>query len=108
MHNNGQGGFVNWWKDDEQYEGYSNVRWCSDGTCTNCNDPPYVDDGSMKCFATCTPWGAENTNSCVADLTKMDGNPPDQRIHLGEDPSDLRGQLGGRRGQAAAQLQLHE
>jgi fibro-slime domain-containing protein len=34
-----------------------------------------VDDGSMKCFATCTPWGAENTNSCVADLTKMDGNP---------------------------------
>jgi fibro-slime domain-containing protein len=75
LHNNGQGGYVNWWKDTQQYLGYSNVRWCSDATCTTCNDPPYVNDGTMQCFATCTPWGTGNTNSCVANLTKMDGNP---------------------------------
>jgi fibro-slime domain-containing protein len=75
LHNNGQGAFVNWWKDNQQWEGYTDVRWCSDGTCSNCNDPPYVDDGSMKCFAQCSPWGADNTQSCVANITKMDGNP---------------------------------
>ena len=75
LHNNGQGGYVNWWKDDQQYLGYTNVRWCSDGTCGTCNDPPYVDDGSMRCFAQCAPWGADNGNSCVANITRMDGNP---------------------------------
>ena len=29
LHNNGNGGFVNWWKDNEQWLGYANVRWCS-------------------------------------------------------------------------------
>ncbi|MBN2577293.1 MAG: DUF4215 domain-containing protein [Deltaproteobacteria bacterium] len=75
LHNNGQGGFVNWWKDNQQYEGFTNVRWCEDAACANCNPPPYVDDGTMRCFAQCTPWGEGNTNHCVADLTKMDGNP---------------------------------
>jgi fibro-slime domain-containing protein len=75
LHNNGQGAFVNWWKDDQQWLGLSNVRWCSDGTCSNCNAPAYVDDGTMRCFAQCTPWGTGNTQSCVADITKMDGNP---------------------------------
>jgi len=75
LHNNGQGGFVNWWKDTQQYEGYSNVRWCETGTCANCNAPAYVNDGTMKCFAQCTPWGEGNTNPCVANITVMDGNP---------------------------------
>ena len=75
LHNNGQGGFVNWWKDDQQWKAFSNVRWCSDGTCSNCNTPPYVDDGTMQCFAQCTPWGTGNTNSCVANLTLVPGNP---------------------------------
>jgi fibro-slime domain-containing protein len=75
LHNNGQGGFVNWWKDNQQWMSYSNVRWCSDGTCTNCNAPPYVNDGTMKCFAVCAPWGATNTNSCVADQSLVPGNP---------------------------------
>jgi fibro-slime domain-containing protein len=74
LHNNGQGGFVNWWKDDQQWEGFTNVRWCETGTCANCNAPPY-DSATMKCFAQCTPWGEGNTNSCVADVTKTDGNP---------------------------------
>ena len=75
LHNNGNGAFVNWWKDTQQWMSYSNVRWCSDGTCSNCNAPPYVNDGTMKCFAVCTPWGATNTNSCVADQALVPGNP---------------------------------
>jgi fibro-slime domain-containing protein len=75
LHNNGQGAYVNWWKDNQQWEGLSNVRWCEDATCANCNPPAYVDDGSMKCFAQCKPWGTGNTQPCVADITKMDGNP---------------------------------
>ena len=75
LHNNGKGGFVNWWKDTQQYEGYTNVRWCETGTCANCNAPAYVDDGTMKCFAQCTPWGEGNTNPCVANISVMDGNP---------------------------------
>jgi fibro-slime domain-containing protein len=73
LHNNGQGGFVNWWKDDQKWSGYSNIRWCSDATCSTCNDAPYVNDGTMKCFAQCTPWG--NTQACAANITIMDGNP---------------------------------
>ena len=75
LHNNGNGGFVNWWKDDQQWMAYSNVRWCSDGTCTNCNPPAYVNDGTMQCFAKCTPWGATNTNPCVANASLVPGNP---------------------------------
>jgi len=75
LHNNGNGGFVNWWKDNQQWSSFSNVRWCSDGTCTNCNAPAYVDDGTMQCFAQCTPWGTGNTNPCVANLALVPGNP---------------------------------
>jgi fibro-slime domain-containing protein len=75
LHNNGNGGFVNWWKDNQQWMSYSNIRWCSDGTCTNCNAPPYVNDGTMQCFALCTPWGTSNTNACVANTSLVPGNP---------------------------------
>jgi fibro-slime domain-containing protein len=75
LHNNGNGGFVNWWKDNQQWMSYSNVRWCADGTCTNCNAPPYVNDGTMQCFAQCTPWGTGNTNACVATASLVPGNP---------------------------------
>jgi cysteine-rich repeat protein len=50
LHNNGEGGFVTWWKDTQQWKGYSNIRWCSEGTCTTCNDPAYVNDVT---YATC-------------------------------------------------------
>ncbi|MGO9287978.1 MAG: DUF4215 domain-containing protein, partial [Polyangia bacterium] len=75
LHNNGNGAFVNWWKDNQEWTSYSNVRWCSDGTCTNCNPPPYVNDGTMQCFAVCAPWGTGNTNSCVASVALVPGNP---------------------------------
>jgi fibro-slime domain-containing protein len=75
LHNDGNGSFVNWWKDNQEWMSYSNVRWCSDGTCTNCNAPPYVNDGTMKCFAVCTPWGVGNTSSCVANASLVPGNP---------------------------------
>ena len=75
LHNDGNGSFVNWWKDNQEWMSYSNIRWCSDGTCTNCNAPPYVNDGTMQCFAICTPWGTGNTNSCVANASLVPGNP---------------------------------
>ena len=75
LHNNGNGSFVNWWKDDQEWMSYSNARWCSDATCTNCNAPAYVNDGTMHCFASCTPWGAGNTSPCVADQSLVPGNP---------------------------------
>jgi fibro-slime domain-containing protein len=74
LHNNGQGGFVNWWKDNQQWMSYSNARWCSDATCTNCIAPPYVNDGTMHCFASCAPWGAGG-GPCVADQSLVPGNP---------------------------------
>jgi fibro-slime domain-containing protein len=75
LHNNGSGAFVNWWKDNQEWMSYSNARWCSDATCTNCNAPAYVNDGTMHCFAACTPWGSGNTSPCVANQTLVPGNP---------------------------------
>ena len=75
LHNNGNGAFVNWWKDNQEWMSYSNVRWCADAACTNCNAPAYVNDGTMHCFAQCTPWGTGNTNPCVADQALVPGNP---------------------------------
>jgi len=74
LHNNGNGAFVNWWKDNQQWMSYSNARWCSDATCTNCNAPAYVNDGTMHCFASCTPWGA-GSGPCVANQSLVPGNP---------------------------------
>jgi fibro-slime domain-containing protein len=75
LHNNGNGAFVNWWKDNQEWMSYSNARWCADATCANCNAPAYVNDGTMHCFAACTPWGAGNTSPCVANQTLVPGNP---------------------------------
>ena len=75
LHNDGNGSFVNWWKDNQEWMSYSNARLCSDATCTNCNPPAYVNDGTMYCFAQCTPWGIGNTNPCVADQALVPGNP---------------------------------
>jgi fibro-slime domain-containing protein len=74
LHNNGNGAFVNWWKDNQEWMSYSNARWCSDATCTNCNAPAYVNDGTMHCFASCTPWGA-GSGPCVANQALVPGNP---------------------------------
>ena len=75
LHNNGNGGFVNWWKDDQQWVSYSNARWCSDATCTDCSAPAYVNDGTMHCFASCTPWGIAGSGPCVANQSLVAGNP---------------------------------
>ena len=74
LHNNGNGGFVNWWKDNQEWTAYPNARWCSDATCTNCSAPAYVNDGTMHCFASCTPWGT-GSGPCVADQALVPGNP---------------------------------
>ena len=75
LHNNGNGAYVNWWKDNQEWMSYSNARWCADAACTNCNAPAYVNNGTMHCFAQCTPWGTGNTNPCVADQALVPGNP---------------------------------
>jgi fibro-slime domain-containing protein len=83
LHDNGNGGYVNWLLNDTQWVGYGAVRWCpdTDTTCSNCN--PY--NGSTvtgcnagvtcQCLHPCTPWGTGNTNYCIADLIPYDGNP---------------------------------
>jgi len=75
LHNNGQGTFVNWWKDNQQWVKYTNPLWCSDATCTNCNPPGYTAGPTMACLAQCTPWGATSTNSCAVTTQTVDGNP---------------------------------
>jgi fibro-slime domain-containing protein len=74
LHNDGNGSFVNWWKDNQEWMSYSNARFCSDATCTSCNAPAYVDDGTMQCFASCTPWGT-GSGPCVANQALVPGNP---------------------------------
>ena len=74
LHNDGNGSFVNWWKDNQEWMSYSNARWCADAACTNCNAPAYVNDGTMHCFASCTPWGA-GQGPCVANQALVPGNP---------------------------------
>lgn len=76
LYSNGRGGFVNHYgPNGEQWTGYSNVRWCSDATCGNCNAPAYVAGPTAVCLTPCTPWGTGNTNSCAADLQPYEGSP---------------------------------
>jgi fibro-slime domain-containing protein len=87
LHNNGQGGYINWLLDDKQWTGWANVRWCpdTDTTCSNCN--PYEtkvvpggvtacrDGVTCECLHPCTPWGTGNSNTCIADVVNYAGNP---------------------------------
>ncbi len=83
LHDNGNGGYVNWLLNDTQWVGYGAVRWCpdTDTTCSNCN--PYngttitgcATGVTCQCLHPCTPWGTGNNNYCIADLIPYDGNP---------------------------------
>jgi len=100
LHDNGQGGYVNWRFDGTQWTGYANVRWCpdTDTTCSTCN--PY--DASVgatgvtgcrpgvtcKCLHPCTPWGTGNSNTCIADLLPFTGDPLFFPVDAAPNPSD--------------------
>jgi len=75
LHNNGQGGYVNWWKDNEEWQGISNVQWCANADCSDGCNNLYTGAADQKCFAQCTPWGVDNTNHCFATITPIPGNP---------------------------------
>ncbi|HJX63815.1 MAG TPA: DUF4215 domain-containing protein [Polyangia bacterium] len=75
LHNNGNGGFVNWWKDDQQWVSYSNIQWCANPDCSDGCNGLYTGAANQKCFAACTPWGPTNTQYCFAITALVDGNP---------------------------------
>jgi len=75
LHNNGNGGFVNWWKDDQQWVSYSNIQWCANADCSDTCNGLYTGAANQQCFAICTPWGVGNTNHCFATTANVDGNP---------------------------------
>jgi fibro-slime domain len=75
LHNNGNGGFVNWWKDDQQWVSLSNIQWCANADCSDGCNGLYTGAANQKCFAICTPWGVGNTNHCFATTANVDGNP---------------------------------
>jgi fibro-slime domain-containing protein len=75
LHNNGQGGFVNWWKDNQQWTSFSNVIWCANADCSDGCNGSWTGAVNQTCFAVCTPWGVGNTNHCMATTALVDGNP---------------------------------
>ena len=75
LHNNGKGGFVNWWKDNEQWAGYLNPTWCQNADCSDGCNGSWTGAANQKCLAACTPWGATDTDHCMVTVTMMDGNP---------------------------------
>jgi fibro-slime domain-containing protein len=75
LHNNGNGGFVNWWKDNQQWVSFSNPIYCSATDCsTGCNTP-FTGAADQACLASCTPWGATSTQTCWVTTTNVPGNP---------------------------------
>ena len=80
LHDNGNGGYVNWLLNGKQWVGYGNIRWCADTACTNCN--PYNGTSvtgcnagvTCQCFHPCTLWTGSSDN-CIADLVPSDGDP---------------------------------
>jgi fibro-slime domain-containing protein len=75
LHNNGQGGFVNWWKDNQQWTSFSNVVWCANADCSDGCNGSWTGAANQTCFAVCTPWGVGNNNHCMATTALVDGNP---------------------------------
>jgi fibro-slime domain-containing protein len=75
LHNNGNGGFVNWWKDNQQWVSYSNIQWCANPDCSDGCNGLFTGAANQKCFAACTPWGPTNTQYCMATTTNVAGNP---------------------------------
>jgi fibro-slime domain-containing protein len=75
LHNNGTGGFVNWWKDNAQWVSFSNPIYCSAKDCsTGCNTP-FTGGTAQSCLPSCTPWGATSTQTCWVTTANVDGNP---------------------------------
>ena len=73
----GVGPYANrWGAKGEQWPSYSNVAWCANGdpgqTCANV---PGCTVAGQVCLAPCTPYGANSTQLCTANLTNLDGNP---------------------------------
>ncbi|HEX7597711.1 MAG TPA: DUF4215 domain-containing protein, partial [Polyangia bacterium] len=75
LHNNGKGGFVNWWKDNQQWVSYTNISWCANADCSDGCNGLWTGAANQKCFDVCTPWGATNPNHCMATAASIDGNP---------------------------------
>ena len=75
LHNNGNGAFMNWWKDNKEWVSYSNPIYCAATDCsTGCNSP-YTGGAGQACLASCTPWGATSTQTCWVTTTNVPGNP---------------------------------
>jgi fibro-slime domain-containing protein len=76
LHNNGNGGFVNWWKDNAQWVSYTNPIYCAAKDCSSgCNTPYTAGAANQACLASCTPWGATSTQTCWVTTANVDGNP---------------------------------
>ena len=75
LHNDGNGSFVNWWKDNQEWVSYSNIQWCANADCSDGCNGLYTGAANQQCFAICTPWGVGNTNHCFATTANVPGNP---------------------------------
>jgi fibro-slime domain-containing protein len=75
LHNNGNGAFVNWWKDDQQWVSYSNPIYCATTNCSTGCSTPYTGGANQACLASCTPWGATSTQTCWVTTANVPGNP---------------------------------
>ncbi len=52
LHNNGNGAFVNWWKDNQEWMSYFQCSLvCGRELAPTATLPAYVNDGTMQCFA---------------------------------------------------------
>jgi fibro-slime domain-containing protein len=75
LHNNGNGAFVNWWKDNQEWVSYTNPIYCAATNCsTGCNTP-FTGGANQACLASCTPWGATSTQTCWVTTANVPGNP---------------------------------
>ena len=75
LHNNGNGAFVNWWKDNQEWVSYSNPIYCTTTDCSSGCLVPYTGGANQACLASCTPWGATSTQTCWVTTANVPGNP---------------------------------
>jgi fibro-slime domain-containing protein len=75
LHNNGNGAFVNWWKDNQEWVSYSNPIYCTTTDCSSGCLVPYTGAANQACLASCTPWGATSTQTCWVTTANVPGNP---------------------------------
>jgi fibro-slime domain-containing protein len=75
LHNNGNGAFVNWWKDNQEWVSYSSPTYCTTMDCSSGCNTPYTGGANEACLASCTPWGATSTQTCWVTIANVPGNP---------------------------------